>query len=162
MKLQSFLIILLFPLFSHAQSQSGTYDTRWGDQGNGTYANPVLCADYSDPDVIRVGQKYYMTCSEFHYMGMPILESTDMVNWRIIAQIYDHIDLPMRNGYLKCAEVSRSRIYKCKEVTDIDLAGYQIIYTLLGLMTDAVLHPEKSYSQLLLQQVSTQPPARRH
>ena len=32
----------------------------WGDQGNGTYINPILNADYSDPDVIRVGEKYYM------------------------------------------------------------------------------------------------------
>lgn len=73
---------------------SGIYaqDIRWGDLGNGTYANPVLLADYSDPDVIRVGKKYYMTCSEFHFMGMPILESDDMVNWRIIGQIYHRFD----------------------------------------------------------------------
>lgn len=36
----------------------------WGDQGNGTYKNPVLNADYSDPDVIRVGDKYYMVASD--------------------------------------------------------------------------------------------------
>jgi len=66
----------------------------WGDQGNGTYVNPILNADYSDPDVIRVGEKYYMVCSEFHFMGMPVLESDDMVNWKIIAQIYDHFDYP--------------------------------------------------------------------
>lgn len=70
--------------------------------------------------------------------------------------LIEHIAPAMKEGYQRCAEFSRSRIYKCKEVTDIDLAGYQIIYTLLGLMTDAVLHPEKSYSQLLLQQVSMQ------
>lgn len=74
-------------------AQTSVSDTRWGDLGDGTFANPVLNADYSDPDVIRVGDKYYMTCSEFHYMGMPVLESDDMVNWTIIAQIYDHIDL---------------------------------------------------------------------
>ncbi|HEY6900234.1 MAG TPA: glycoside hydrolase 43 family protein, partial [Puia sp.] len=66
----------------------------WGDQGNGTYINPVLYADYSDPDVIRVDNKYYMVCSEFHYMGMPILESDDMVNWTIAGRIYSRIDLP--------------------------------------------------------------------
>ena len=66
----------------------------WGDLGDGTYANPVLNADYSDPDVIRVGDKYYMTCSEFHFMGMNILESDDMVNWKIIGRIFDRIDLP--------------------------------------------------------------------
>lgn len=36
-------------------------DSRWGDQGDGTFANPVIAADYSDPDVIRVGDKYYLT-----------------------------------------------------------------------------------------------------
>lgn len=68
------------------------FDTRWGDMGDGTFANPVLAADYSDPDVIRVGDKYYMTCSEFHYMGIPILVSDDMVNWEILTQVYTSID----------------------------------------------------------------------
>ena len=53
----------------------------WGDQGDGTYANPVLNADFSDPDVIRVGEKFYMVASDFHFMGMQVLESDDMVNW---------------------------------------------------------------------------------
>ena len=66
----------------------------WGDLRNGYYANPILNADYSDPDVIRVGEKYYMICSEFHYMGMPVLESEDMVNWKIIGQIYSRLDFP--------------------------------------------------------------------
>jgi beta-xylosidase len=69
-------------------------DTRWGDQGDGVYVNPVLNADYSDPDVIRVGEKYYMVCSEFHFIGMPVLESEDMVNWKIIAQVYNRFDFP--------------------------------------------------------------------
>ncbi|MBO4822771.1 MAG: glycoside hydrolase 43 family protein [Prevotella sp.] len=66
----------------------------WGDQGNGTYVNPVLNADYSDPDVIRVGEKYYMVASDFHFIGMQILESDDMVNWRLVTQLYDRFDLP--------------------------------------------------------------------
>ena len=53
----------------------------WGDQLNGTYKNPVLNADYSDPDVIRVADKYYMVASDFHFLGMQVLESSDMVNW---------------------------------------------------------------------------------
>jgi len=64
----------------------------WGDQGNGTYINPVLNADYSDPDVIRVGNDYYMVCSEFHFMGMPVLHSTDLVNWKIVGRIYDRFE----------------------------------------------------------------------
>lgn len=66
----------------------------WGDQGNGTYKNPVLNADYSDPDVIRVGEKYYMVASDFHFIGMQVLESDDMVNWQIVSQIYNRLDLP--------------------------------------------------------------------
>lgn len=74
----------------HAQINALT----WGDQGNGTYINPILNADYSDPDVIRVGEKYYMICSDFHFIGMQVLESDDMVNWKLISQIYDRFDHP--------------------------------------------------------------------
>ena len=66
----------------------------WGDQGNGTYKNPVLNADFSDPDVIRVGRKYYMVASDFHFLGMQVLESEDMVNWHYISQIYHRFDEP--------------------------------------------------------------------
>ena len=66
----------------------------WGDQGNGTYVNPVLNIDYSDPDVIRFGKKYYMVASDFHFMGMQVLESDDMVNWHYISQIYHRFDEP--------------------------------------------------------------------
>lgn len=66
----------------------------WGDQGNGTYINPILNADYSDPDVIRVGEKYYMVASDFHFMGMQVLESDDMVNWRLLSQVYRRFDFP--------------------------------------------------------------------
>jgi len=67
---------------------------QWGDQGNGTYINPILNADFSDPDVIRVDSMYYMVASDFHFMGMQVLESQDMVNWRYVAQIYDRFDEP--------------------------------------------------------------------
>ena len=66
----------------------------WGDQGDGTYRNPVLNADFSDPDVIRVGAKYYMVASDFHFLGMQVLESDDMVNWRYISQIYSRFEEP--------------------------------------------------------------------
>lgn len=55
------------------------------DQGDGTFINPILHADYSDPDVIRVGDDYYMTASSFNCApGLPILHSKDLVNWTII------------------------------------------------------------------------------
>jgi beta-xylosidase len=56
------------------------------DNGDGSYTNPVIYADYSDPDVIRVGDDYYMTSSSFsHFPGLPILHSKDLVNWKIIS-----------------------------------------------------------------------------
>ena len=56
------------------------------DNGDGTYTNPIINSDYSDPDVIRVGNKYYMTASSFNCIpGLPILESNDLVNWKLIS-----------------------------------------------------------------------------
>jgi beta-xylosidase len=55
------------------------------DQGDGTYRNPVLFADYSDPDAVRVGDDYYLVSSSFLATpGLPILHSKDLVNWTII------------------------------------------------------------------------------
>lgn len=55
------------------------------DLGNGKFKNPIINADYSDPDAIRVGEDYYMIASSFnHSPGLPILHSKDMINWTII------------------------------------------------------------------------------
>jgi len=55
------------------------------DKGDGTYTNPVLYADYSDPDAIRVGDDYFMVASSFNCVpGLPILHSRDLVNWKLI------------------------------------------------------------------------------
>lgn len=59
----------------------GAWNT-WGDQGDGTYRNPVLPADYSDIDCIRVGSDYYAISSTFQFSpGMVVLRSKDLVNW---------------------------------------------------------------------------------
>lgn len=53
-----------------------------------TYSNPILYADYSDPDVIRVGSEYYMVASSFHFSpGIPVLKSSDLVHWTIIGHV---------------------------------------------------------------------------
>ena len=55
------------------------------DNRDGTYSNPIIDADYSDPDVIRVGDDFYLTASSFNSIpGLPILHSKDLVNWKII------------------------------------------------------------------------------
>jgi beta-xylosidase len=61
------------------------------DLGNGLYKNPVIHADYSDPDVCRVGEDFYLVSSSFDAVpGLPILHSKDLVNWRIIGHALKH------------------------------------------------------------------------
>ncbi|MBN1415190.1 MAG: family 43 glycosylhydrolase [Bacteroidales bacterium] len=59
------------------------------DNGNGTYKNPVIYADYSDPDAIRVNDDFYMVSSSFNCApGIPVLHSKDLVNWTIINHVF--------------------------------------------------------------------------
>ncbi|MCR4583534.1 MAG: glycoside hydrolase 43 family protein [Prevotella sp.] len=95
---QIFITLLLLPVLLVGAQTIGTSPLDWGDQGNCTYRNPVLNADFSDPDVIRVGRKYYMVASDFHFMGMQVLESDDMVNWHYISQLYHRLDEPGWNA----------------------------------------------------------------
>jgi beta-xylosidase len=61
------------------------------------YRNPVLFADYSDPDVIRDGANYYLVASTFHFVpGIPILQSTDLVHWTIIGHVVDRLEMDPR------------------------------------------------------------------
>ena len=66
----------------------------WGDQGNGTFKNPVLPGDFSDPDVIRVGGDYYFITSTFQYSpGMAVLHSKDLVNWEYLSHCIEDLTL---------------------------------------------------------------------
>lgn len=70
-----------------AQQKNQPYVSKvWvADQKNGTYKNPILNADYSDPDAVRVGEDYYMVSSSFDAIpGLPILHSKDLVNWTLL------------------------------------------------------------------------------
>lgn len=75
------------------------------DNGDGTYKNPILHADYSDPDAVRVGDDFYMTASSFnHAPGLPVLHSKDLVNWKLINYAFarqpplDVFDKPQHGG----------------------------------------------------------------
>lgn len=62
------------------------------DQGDGTYTNPILYTDYSDPDAIRVGEDYFMIASSFcNTPAVPLLHSKDLVNWKVINYIIDKL-----------------------------------------------------------------------
>ena len=71
-------------------------------------------------------------------------------------ELIDHISELPREAYRHCAAVAKQKIYRSRDVVDIEVAGFRIIGTLIDLMTDAVLSPEKAYSQLLMNRVSSQ------
>ena len=77
---------LLLMLAVALQAQGEYRSKVWApDNGNGTFTNPVINADYSDPDVCVAGDDYYLTASSFQCIpGLPILHSKDLVNWEII------------------------------------------------------------------------------
>jgi beta-xylosidase len=61
--------------------------------GTATYRNPVLYADYSDPDVVRFGRHYYLVASSFHFSpGIPVLESMDLVHWKILGHVLPRLN----------------------------------------------------------------------
>lgn len=87
MKTRKTLLGICLLLASPLAAQEKNYVSEaWvADQGNGKYKNPILYADYSDPDACRVGDDFYMTSSSFNCLpGLQILHSKDLVNWSII------------------------------------------------------------------------------
>jgi beta-xylosidase len=63
------------------------------DNGNGTFTNPLFYDEFSDPDMIRVGEDYYLTGTTMHAMpGLPILHSRDLVNWEFLTYASDRLD----------------------------------------------------------------------
>ncbi len=69
------------------------------DNGDGTYQNPVIFCDYSDPDCICVDGVYYMTASSFNYVpGLPILVSHDLVNWKLVNYALPNIPVDRFNA----------------------------------------------------------------
>ena len=77
--------LVLISGYASAQQSSFVSHVWVADNGDGTYKNPIIYSDYSDPDVIRVGNDFYMTASSFNAVpGLPILHSNDLVNWQVI------------------------------------------------------------------------------
>lgn len=79
-----------------------------------------------------------------------------ILNGTFEGALIKHIGNPYREAYNHCSEVAIHKIYRSRDVLDIELAGFHVISTLLDLMIDAVLSPEKAYSQLLINRVSSQ------
>lgn len=84
------LMMLTLPMAALAQYKSQVWSP---DNGNGTYTNPVINADYSDPDVCVAGEDYYLTASSFNCIpGLPILHSKDLVNWEIVGHAVKELE----------------------------------------------------------------------
>lgn len=95
----SIFIIALTSSISVAQrqiprSEDSTSCTWTSDNGNGTFTNPLFYEEFSDPDMIRVGDDYYMTGTTMHTMpGLPVLHSKDLVNWELLTYAFDRLNL---------------------------------------------------------------------
>jgi beta-xylosidase len=91
-------IIFLLPL---AAGDAPRKILTWGDQGNGTFKNPILKSDFSDPDILRHGDDFYLIASDFHFVGMQILHSKDLVNWKIIGQVFSRLSMNRKYDEMK-------------------------------------------------------------
>ena len=106
MKKQIIITTIFFLLSIIISAQQNNYVSKvWvADQGNGTYKNPILYADYSDPDICRVGEDYYLTASSFNCLpGLQILHSKDLVNWEFCSvaipyALYPYTDTAPQHG----------------------------------------------------------------
>ncbi|HEX6638772.1 MAG TPA: glycoside hydrolase 43 family protein [Steroidobacteraceae bacterium] len=78
---------MLVSLAAHAQTWTP-------DNGNGTFTNPLFYEEFSDPDLIRVGEDFYLTGTTMHSMpGLPVLQSRDLVNWKLLGYAMQRLDL---------------------------------------------------------------------
>lgn len=94
----SICLVLLVTLgigITKVGAQSKHQNATWtADNGNGTFTNPLFYEEFSDPDMIRVGEYFYLTGTTMHSMpGLPILRSRDLVNWEFVAYALDKLDL---------------------------------------------------------------------
>jgi len=88
------LLLLSSTLFCFAQGNGALKPKSWtSDNGNGTFTNPLFYDEFSDPDMIRVGDDYYLTGTTMHAMpGLPVLHSKDLVNWKFLCYVVDKLD----------------------------------------------------------------------
>ena len=87
-------VLMCGVLFSTVSASMGDVPKWHGDNGDGTYSNPVIPADFPDPDVIRVGDTYYMvTTTMFIFPGVTVLKSKDLVNWEYCSNAVPRFDV---------------------------------------------------------------------
>ena len=95
-------------------------------------------------------------CLENECVQVFVQNEKEILNGSFQGSLIKHISDVPRQAYKNCEEMAFARIYRSKDVVDIELAGFQVITTLIDSMIEAVTHPEKAYSQLLINRVSAQ------
>ena len=94
----------IFLLFAMAAAMNvAAQQTSWtADNGNGTFTNPLFYDEFSDPDIIRVGDDYYLAGTTMHTVpGLVILHSKDLVNWENVSYCFDRFDFQDDQFWLK-------------------------------------------------------------
>ena len=87
------MMFLLFHLFTFSLLVNAQQRSWTADNGNGTYTNPLFYDEFSDPDILRVGDDYYLAGTTMHTVpGLVILHSRDLVNWENISYCFDRFD----------------------------------------------------------------------
>lgn len=81
---------------------------------------------------------------------------TEILEGAFEGSLIKRMDPTLYHAYNHCAEVAFTRIYRAKDVLDVELAGYRVISTLIELMIEAVTHPERAYSRLLINRMANQ------
>lgn len=88
------LLLSFVALISTSFAAAPAPGTWTADNGNGTFTNPLFFDEFSDPDLIRVGDDFYLTGTTMHTMpGLPVLHSRDLVNWRLMSYAVEKLDL---------------------------------------------------------------------
>lgn len=87
-------LLLVFLVLTLLSPKMMAQDKVWlPDNGNGTFTNPLMWGDWPDPDVIRVGDEFYMVSTSMHYVpGCPIARSRDLVNWTMAGYAVERYD----------------------------------------------------------------------
>ena len=80
----------------------------------------------------------------------------EILNGQFTGALIDHIAPLQAEAYQRCAKLSMQRIYRSKIVLDVELSGYKIMETLMSQMVEAIMHPDRYYSQQLIGRVSSQ------
>jgi dGTPase len=97
-----------------------------------------------------------INCLEQQCVQVFIKNEQAILSGTFEGSLIKHIDDLPRKAYEQCENTAYKKIYHCKDVVDIEIAGYKVIMTLTDLMVQAVTHSDRAFSQLLINRVSTQ------